>query len=538
MGKFRIFVSRNNIQTMPQNKSNIFTAVTVFRFAFLLMILVLSLSAAGVSAQSSHTVAKGETLYSISRAAGVSVESIIAANPAVAAKGNVISAGDVLVIPSGKGTTAGLFGCREMYRTASKEKVDLIASRFGITAQALLRANPDIKVKGGRLPADLWICIPYPENEKAVGQKAPASAAKGNAVTAAESRAAFLLPERKSYDIALFMPFYTDGGKSVNFYRGFLYALSLIKKEGKSFNITAVNAGQSVVDINKLLSSGNTGGRDLFIVSGSEAVCNILSDYTVTHGMMMLLPFSKAFDAVTENPHVVMASQRSATLPYLYAGILPELLGKRKGIRTLVCLPADAALKRQVTYSLKQAGASLPEINVAPEETASDILRGKLQAAGGSAVIWFSGKGREDNERLYASLAKVLATSATRTCIIGPDAWKDFPYSLRSSFYDFDVTLLTQELINAYTPACQSGKNFFLDQFGHVPDAAEQSAFFRGYDIACHLFPHKTDTGAGVCLPWKMRRAVSGGGSGMENTGLRIVRFRNDKIMEISDHGK
>ncbi|HHX44795.1 MAG TPA: LysM peptidoglycan-binding domain-containing protein [Chloroflexi bacterium] len=81
-----------------------------------------------------YTVVEGDTLFSIARRCGVSVEQILAANPGVPDP-NRILVGQRLVLPSGG---------PNIYVVREGETLFSIAQRFGTTVEALLAVNPGI----------------------------------------------------------------------------------------------------------------------------------------------------------------------------------------------------------------------------------------------------------------------------------------------------------------------------------------------------------------------------------------------------------
>ena len=118
------------------------------RLIFFAMTLALFLPVAAVTAQTTHIVQRGQTLYSISQRYGVSVADILAANPTIGG-GGIIHAGNRLVIPlpgqpaqPPPPATQPDQGTRDVQHTvAPGEYLGLIAERYDVLVADILRRN-------------------------------------------------------------------------------------------------------------------------------------------------------------------------------------------------------------------------------------------------------------------------------------------------------------------------------------------------------------------------------------------------------------
>ena len=102
-----------------------------------------SLVAQTVSIQFTHTVTKGQSLYSISSMYNVSIEDIIRLNPG---SEKTIRAGQVLNIPQ---KSAG--GQVVFHTIQAGETLYKLTVKYGITAERICRANPGLSAKNFRI---------------------------------------------------------------------------------------------------------------------------------------------------------------------------------------------------------------------------------------------------------------------------------------------------------------------------------------------------------------------------------------------------
>ncbi len=101
-----------------------------------------------------HTVIAGETMFMIARRFGISLRELLAANPQITDP-NTLTVGQVICVPSRPSCPPG----SATYVVRSGDTMFSIAQRFGISLDALVRANPQVLDPGRLSPGDV-LCIP------------------------------------------------------------------------------------------------------------------------------------------------------------------------------------------------------------------------------------------------------------------------------------------------------------------------------------------------------------------------------------------
>lgn len=190
-----------------------------------------------------HKVESGETLYSIARKYGVSVNAILSANSTID-NADKLSQGIILIIPpttpengvyrsegskptssQSQGSITGLIA----YKVPAGATVYSLLQVTGWNEEQLYHYNPQIR---NGLKADATILIPDNSlaNNQAVG-----------------SRPAF--PVASGFTVVLALPFSSDKGQRFSmYYEGFLMALLDAKKSGMSIHLYAVDCSDQKLD--------------------------------------------------------------------------------------------------------------------------------------------------------------------------------------------------------------------------------------------------------------------------------------------------
>lgn len=477
-----------------------------------------------------HTIQPKETLYSIAKKYRVEKDSIVKANPGLSETNfkfgttikipvsrmaaTTVDTTTVASVPSGIAGT----NCREMYVSAKGETLYDIAAKYKVEVVDLMAANPDIKKDAGKkLRKGTYVCIPFVK-PKAIAEDTHKSVAKTSDK---------VIPLKKSYRVVLLMPFYTDGGRSVDFYRGMLYGMNSLRKDGTDFSVEAYNAGQSVVDINKILSKESVKSADIIISSASEAVSNIVADYCKQHKIKMFLPFSVAFDAVFNNPYVALANM---PLSYEYAAYIKFFFSSLPSSANVVLFEAtrQTDLYRKMIYELDARHISYVKVGA----SASPAVFANVFKNGVKNVVFSSSSLKDDYNALYTLISKSKSEIEGKDVrVFGYDNWKDFDTATRETFFNIDVTLCVPQFINVYSSEYSPSRQFYIDSFGSIPTTNMQRSYYLGFDCATELF---ADGKTSLSKPFNFSRVNTWGGA--MNKAMRIVNYTNKHTTVIRDY--
>lgn len=275
-----------------------------------------------------HTVQKKETVWKISKVYDVSPEEIFEANPGSQLK---IKADDLLKIPVKKSANNQIgTGKTDIKKAAetfehtvvSGENLSAIAKKYSVTVENILKANPGLKtkIKPGQI-----IKIPGKiKNENTLSKKDTLAV---NADTfSIDCTNPKLL---NSYNIALFIPFYTDNINQIQtditdirekdqddfrsftfiqFYEGVLLAIDSLKRKGFSAKVYVYDADEDSSKTARLLNKPELTKMHLIIGPFFEESFKVVSEFAKKHKIIIVDPVSAGDALIKDNPVVFKAT--------------------------------------------------------------------------------------------------------------------------------------------------------------------------------------------------------------------------------------
>ena len=243
-----------------------------------------------------HTIERGQTVYSIAIMYNVSVDDIYRLNPE-SRKG--IRAGDVLKIPQESGSYI-------FHTIQPQETLYGLSQQYHMKGEDIIAANPGLSVqtftigKIIRIPTNMVTAPAQGGNETANSSRTNSLLSKINPPS-----------EVNIVKIALLLPFGTQDttqkivqNRMVEYYEGFLMALTDLKKDGISINLQTKDIGSGVKDIPALLKGKEMQDIDLLIGGLSDEQIKALSRYAKENNIPYLIPFTPQSNEPANNPDV------------------------------------------------------------------------------------------------------------------------------------------------------------------------------------------------------------------------------------------
>lgn len=182
---------------------------------------------------------------------------------------------------------------RERYQVKKKDTLYGIAKKYNISVDALIDANPEMKVDGFELKKDSYVYIPY------------ASASTSNQVAGTPTRTPVQTAKHqfsgKSVRIGVMLPIHNvdgDGRRMTEFYRGMLMACDSLRAEGMNIDIHVWNVNIDADITNFTKQPGAAKCNIIFGPLYSKQV-HALAEFCKARDIQMVIPFSITGDDVS-----------------------------------------------------------------------------------------------------------------------------------------------------------------------------------------------------------------------------------------------
>lgn len=406
-----------------------------------------------MAANREHVVRPGDTLYSLARIYGVSVEAIQAANPII--EGETIKTGMTLVIPDATNETEAkpevsyVSGAPKKEETKSDRKIGALFSgifnKENKNHQTPQVAAPQVNFEnkptlptfnvlgtGHWTDGTLTVAVILPFNL--------------NAQTAEEQKTQM---------------------RSIEFYEGVLLAVDEIQQTGRRVSVLAYDLGTE--SMQSILSNQNLLSADFIIAPMEEADVKSVADWGEEHGTPVVSPFVFNAKLIEEYEHLFQINTSKALL---YPQLTEDLMNRFRNY-TFVFLtdsvsghktdPYPAMLKRE----LKSLGISYKELSYyRPERLmACDSILGIMD----KDILFVPVTPQQESmRRMFSGLqhVKILrearyqeALSAGKSpqapakiAVMGYPEWVLYSTDFIDYYYDLNVYMFSKLYINPFDP--------------------------------------------------------------------------------------
>lgn len=512
-----------------------------------------------------HTVQKGQTVYSLTKAYNVTEQDIYTANPG-ADKG--ITAGKDLLIPvKNGGSSSVVTPVKDPIKTPVKDPAKVtytshtvsrsetlygLSKQYGVTVDAILAANPEV---ANGLKTGMTVRIPrvvetpfIEEDPKSTVKEEPVK--EETEVEKTPVIAPVIVPDlsskfkskkdcvnnaskKKQYTIALLVPFGNNprpdnkqARVAFQFYAGVQMAQKLYQPKEITLEWKVYNTGESddSLTINKLISSGNLDNADIIVGPLYSSGLYQVAAYAASRKIPVLSPTSRMSNVLEGNPYLI----KTTPSPESFLVGLAEYMTQRFDHIILV---EPAGVEDSLTMRSLQKELEIL-VNVKnPTKSISYVEAGKTSPMdvvkpGVRNLIYYPTKKELTVTNFLTGMRKLK--NSDKITIMGDESWLRF----RNFDPDYYSNVgLHVPIIHFSTPQIASLEPFvkiFRDEYKTDPEIYA----FRGYDAACYVTDMLENYGNSLpeCIrfdspnylfsPFKMLKKPGGG---FDNKGITVL---------------
>ena len=471
-----------------------------------------------------HDVVKGETLYSLAKRYGVTVDDIISVN-AVLTDG--LKAGQRIKIPIQ--TLEDNNPKVLLHKVVRGETLYSLAKQHNLTVEELRLANPHIK-KG--LKAGQNIAIPLKEGnaEQSAPQPAPqptlqpapqpAPAVQAGVTvsqteqpqsevvaeqTVAEPVSFRTLKQGDRAEVALLLPLGSKEQPSHNyldFYRGFLIGLDSVRMSGHSVNLSLYNTAHDYNRVMEIISSGALDRADLVVGPVYEDELIPIATALREKGTPIVSPLAN-LTQTTSNSVFQMSPSPASKLEKVR-----ELFDGSKRVVIISTDSVDKEFDAEVRSMLRDTSyvvehkyiyehpsviekrekerEKMREAGLEVEDTPSPSDMSPLLRGEEPTVIVITADNEIEVDRILAAIASANIALTARSqrvvpfVVFGNNRWNRYRNIDRAILFTNKVTMLSTYHARRSEPIIRAFDKRFVEEFGALPSLYA----YRGYDAA------------------------------------------------------
>lgn len=289
-----------------------------------------------------HVVVQGQTLYSISRLYGVSLEGIEKLNPEV--KYDSLQVNQVLKIPKTDKKDNAVTAVDEsskyiIHTVANQETLYSLSKKYNVSQEDIQKTNPEIQQYG--LKAGQVIRIPraeIPAKSSGTHTVVPAATpvsdpAKSQYIQTTKANCDTIINETKKVKLALLLPLFASatttesedegddspseerlrdkqteefnpvGMNFIEFYQGVLVAIDELRKKGIEIELNVYDTEKDLGKVQAILKKTELTGCDAIIGPMYPEQLKEVSDFGLAHSIPVISPILTNEDILSQNPY-------------------------------------------------------------------------------------------------------------------------------------------------------------------------------------------------------------------------------------------
>ncbi len=448
-----------------------------------------------------YKVEKGDTIYSLARENGITVEELRAANDDLS---DILSVGQKLRIPKTERVAE-----ERRERRANVEKAENKAER----SEEVVVASTAESVAEERKMATMVEKATRILEQLITENKLPASA--NNPVPVQVKLRTLKRGERAN--VVLMLPLGAEDRPAKNyidFYRGFLMGVDSVRLSGHSVNLDVYNTARDSVRIAEIIASGALDKADLVVGPVYEEDMKPVLAALEGKGVPVVSPLATLTDTKSNSLFQMAPTPdtRMTKLRELFNGdrrviiISTQNVDEKfdKAIRAMLPDSSKVVEKHYLTEQPHQVGRNVNELVA--------LIRGNDQP-----VVVVTSNNEVEVDRLLNALHTVRQSltrynGAQPFILLGSHSWTRFASLEKISLYKSGVTMVSNYFSHTINPTIRTFEKRFIRSYGLIPSLFA----FRGYDAATlfirALYNDKLSEGlvgesfVPLCTPYRFKK--------------------------------
>ncbi len=453
-----------------------------------------------------HTVAKGETLYAISRRYEIPIDVIMEDNPEIdpirlkpdqrilIRKKEMGSESEVESIASWEEYRNTLNSVAESgyryYIVKKGETVYGLARRFNITEEEFSELNGGIKPN--ELRAGAMVKVPF-ERFSASAELSPADSLGADSL-----ESAYEIPDvefrpllrSERLKVALLLPLTTANNRPsesfLDFYQGFLMGLDSVKLMGYNVELNLYNTARDSAQIRRTIASPEFEGTHLIVGPVYEEDLEPVVRYAEKHSIPVVSPLANLGRTDSD-----VVFQLSADPAHKYDKVT-DLFGEEKSVTLIYGAGTDEHFEQEILAALgtkSYKSHTYKYAHPSAKSSASDLT--PLLSNTDDNVFVVMSNNEVEVDRILAGIASAYTNISARTgrtpkfTVLANNRWTRYQNLDRELFFADRLVVLANYHAKRDSHVIRSFDRRYIRTFGALPSLFS----YRGYDVAMIFCP-------------------------------------------------
>lgn len=412
---------------------------------------------------------------------------------------------------------------RDRYKVKKKDTLYGIAKKYDISVDALIEANPEMKVDGYQLKKGDYVLIPYATEHKAKPVQAK------NAYAGKTVRVGVMLP---LHDVD------GDGRRMVEYYRGLLMACDSLRALGMNIDVQAWNVDINA-DITKFMTADAAKCDVIFGPLYTKQV-HALAEFCKARDIMMVIPFSISGDDVSLYKQIFQVYQTNDRLTNSAVESFLKLFSKSHPV--FIDCNDKTSKKGNFTFGLRtrldSKGISYGITNLT---SSADVFAKQFSSSQPNVVILNTARSPELTQAMEKLTAMKAQRPDVKISLFGYTEWMMYLGIDEAKFHLFDTYIpstffynpadsRTQALTKSYRQWFHADMQQSLPRFA-ITGYDQAQFFLRGIAKYGKSFKgeRKQNDYRALQVPLEFMQIST---AGRQNNFFQLVHFRTDGGVE------